>query len=188
MSGSGRINIVITEKTPCLLEPRKIQVTAWADRSLSEIVPILYLAIPRSQYAKAFNSVTFTVDGKLVTVYSSGEIKLGCVLREEIALRLLEKLRVILDKAYEYYERHGMPDLRLLETRQRLNPLEIYKHLPKTNCKGCGEQGCFPFAVKLANGEKTLRECTQIQQPKYSDNKTYLEKMLQPIRLEIDML
>ncbi|MEM1607457.1 MAG: (Fe-S)-binding protein, partial [Candidatus Bathyarchaeia archaeon] len=83
------------------------------------------------------------------------------------------------------YKAHGAPDSGLLEARQRLNPLEIYKHLPKTNCKECGEQGCFPFAVKLANGEKNLQECAQIQQPKYGDNKAYLEKMLQPIKLEI---
>ncbi|MEM3479797.1 MAG: (Fe-S)-binding protein [Candidatus Bathyarchaeia archaeon] len=182
---SGRINIVITERIPCLLEPRKIKITAQADRPLGEVIPILYLAIPRSQYAKAFNSVTFTLDGKLITVYSSGKINLGCVLREEIALRLLEKLKAMIDKAYEYYKAHGAPDSGLLEARQRLNPLEIYKHLPKTNCKECGEQGCFPFAVKLANGEKNLQECAQIQQPKYGENKAYLEKMLQPIKLEI---
>ncbi|MGC8998938.1 MAG: (Fe-S)-binding protein [Candidatus Bathyarchaeia archaeon] len=177
--------ISITEKTPCLLEPRKLQITAQADKPLSEIVPILFLAIPHSQYAKAFGSVTFLIDGKLVTVYSDGKIKLGCVLREEIALRLLEKLKVVLDKAYEYYERHGSPDPKLLEAKQKLNPIEIYRLLPKINCKECGEQGCFPFAVKLANGEKTLQECTQIQQPKYTVNREQLEKMIQPIKLEL---
>ena len=177
--------IRITEKTPCLLEPRKLQITAQASQPLSEIIPILYLAVPHSQYAKAFGSVTFLLDGKLVTVYSSGRINLGCVLREEIALKLLEKLKTLLDKAFEYYEKHGSPDHKLVDTKQKLNPLEIYKHLPRTNCKECGEQGCFPFAVKLANGEKSLQECTQIQQQKYSANREQLEKMIQPIKLEI---
>ena len=184
---SSKTNITITEKVPCLLEPRKIQVTAQADRTLGEIVPILHLAIPHSQYAKAFGSVTFMFEGKLVTVYSSGRINLGCVLREEMTLKLLEKLRLLLDKAFEYYWKHGAPNPQLLEIRQRLNPLEIYKHLPKTNCKECGEQGCFPFAVKLANGEKKLQDCTHLQQPKYSDERAYLEKMLQPIKLEINI-
>jgi len=177
--------IKITGKVPCLLEPRKLQITAQADKLLEEVIPILYLAIPHSQYAKAFGSVTFLLEGKLVTVYSSGKINLGCVLREEIALKLLEKLKAILEKAYEYYERHGSPDPKLLEAKQKLSPIEVYRLLPKTNCKECGEQGCFPFAVKLANGEKTLQECTQIQQPKYSTEKEMLEKMIQPIKLEI---
>ncbi|MGB9714656.1 MAG: (Fe-S)-binding protein [Candidatus Bathyarchaeales archaeon] len=174
--------ISITEKIPCLLEPRKLQITAQADKPLSEIIPILFLAIPHSQYAKAFGSVTFLLNGKLVTVYSDGKIKLGCALREEIALRLLEKLKAILDKAYEYYERHGSPDPKLLEIKQKLNPLEVYRLLPKTDSKECGEQGCFPFAVKLANGGKTLQECTQIQQPKYRTDREQLERMLQPIK------
>jgi len=178
------LEIRIAKKTPCLLEPRKLQITAQTDRPLNEIIPILYLAIPHSQYAKSFGSVTFLLEGKLVTVYSSGNINLGCVLREEIALELLEKLKVLLNKALEYYEKHGSPDPKLVDAKQKLNPLEIYKHLPQTNCKECGEQGCFPFAVKLANGEKSLQDCPQIQQPKYSSNKIYLEKMLQPIKLE----
>jgi ArsR family metal-binding transcriptional regulator len=175
--------INITERVPCLLEPRKFQITAQADKPLNEIVPVLYLAIPHSQYAKAFGSITFLLDGKLVTVYSSGRINLGCVLREEIALKLLEKLKALLDKAFEYYEKHGSPDPKLIDIKQRLSPLEIYKHLPQTNCKECGEQGCFSFAVKLTNGEKTLQKCTQIQQPKYSINRERLENMLQPIKL-----
>jgi ArsR family metal-binding transcriptional regulator len=135
--------INIMEKTPCLLEPRKIQVSAQTDRALNEIIPVLYLAIPHSNYSKAFGSVTFLLEGKLVKVYSSGKINLGCVLREEIAAKLLEKLKVLLNKAFEYYERHSPPDPKLVDIRQKLSPLEIYNHLPKTNCKECGEQGCF---------------------------------------------
>jgi ArsR family metal-binding transcriptional regulator len=177
--------IKIIRKVPCLLEPRKLQITAQADKLPEEVISILYLTIPHSQYSKAFGSVTFLLDGKLVTAYSSGKINLGCVLREEIAVRLLEKLENMLNKAIEYYEKHGPPDPKLLDIKQKISPLEIYKHLPKTNCKECGEQGCFSFAVKLANGQKTLQNCTQIQQPKYSVDKELLEKMLQPIKLEI---
>jgi ArsR family metal-binding transcriptional regulator len=66
----------------------------------------------------------------------------------------------------------------------KVTPLQIYKHLPKTNCNECGEQGCFAFAVKLSNGERTLQECPQLRLPKYGDNKEALERMLQPIKLE----
>jgi len=62
-----------------------------------------------------------------------------------------------MEKAYEYYERYGSPDPKLLKAKQKLSPIELYRLLPKTNCRECGEQGCFPFAVKLANGEKTYK-------------------------------
>ncbi|WP_080941598.1 MULTISPECIES: (Fe-S)-binding protein [Methanosarcina] len=25
----------------------------------------------------------------------------------------------------------------------------IYKHLPQTNCRDCGEQSCYIFAIRL---------------------------------------
>jgi ArsR family metal-binding transcriptional regulator len=176
--------VEIIEKTPCLLEPRKLQISAHAGRPLNEILPILYLAIPHSNYSKAFGSVTFLFRGKLVTIYASGKINLGCVAREEIAIELLENLKNLINRAFEYYKIHGQPDPKLIEKKGKVTPLEIYKHLPKTNCKECGEQGCFPFAVKLSNGERTLQECPQLKMPKYGDNREELERMLQPIKLE----
>ncbi|MGQ9531149.1 MAG: (Fe-S)-binding protein, partial [Candidatus Bathycorpusculaceae bacterium] len=159
--------VEIIEKTPCLLEPRKLQISAHAGRPLNEILPILYLALPHSNYSKAFGSVTFLFRGKLVTIYSSGKINLGCVAREEIARDLLEDLKKLINRAFEYYKSHGQPDPKLVEKKGKVTPLEIYKYLPQTNCKECGEQGCFPFAVKLSNGEKTLQECPQLRLPKY---------------------
>jgi ArsR family metal-binding transcriptional regulator len=176
--------VEIIEKTPCLLEPRKLQISAYASRSLNEILPILYLALPHSNYSKAFGSVTFLFKGRLVTIYSSGKINLGCVAREEIAIELLKELKNLLNKAFEYYNSHGQPDQKLIEKKGKVTPLEIYKHLPKTNCKECGEQGCFPFAVKLANGERTLQECPQLRLPENSGSREELEGMLQPIKLE----
>ena len=177
------VEISIVETAPCLIEPRKFQVTAQVDRPLNNIIPILYLAIPHSRYTKAFDSVTFFLEGRLTTVYSSGKIKLGCVGEEKVARYLLEKLRAILDNAFSYYEKHGSPDPEILDIKQKRTPLEIYKHLPRTNCKECGEEGCFSFAVKLANGEKTLQDCPQIQLPQYGNSRIYLEKMLQSIKL-----
>ena len=176
--------IVITEKTPCLLEPRKITVSAQADQPLNEVLPILYLAIPHSNYSKAFGSVTFLRRGKLVTIYSSGKINLGCVVREEIAKDLLEDLKNLINKAFEYVKAHGQPDSKLIEIRRKVSPLTIYNLLPKTNCKECGEQGCFTFAAKLCNGEKTLQDCAPLNTVKYTENKSQIKNLLQPIKLE----
>ena len=34
-----------------------------------------------------------------------------------------------------------------------MKALDIYKHLPKTNCKKCGYPTCLAFAMKLAVGK-----------------------------------
>lgn len=40
-----------------------------------------------------------------------------------------------------------------------LTGLEIYKHLPKTNCKDCGLTTCLAFAMALAGGKVLLDAC-----------------------------
>ena len=65
-----------------------------------------------------------------------------------------------------------------------LTGIQIYKLLPKTNCKECGEQGCFAFAAKLCNGEKTLEDSPSFELAKYAENKSQIENLLQPIKLE----
>ncbi|MCB2184511.1 MAG: DUF3786 domain-containing protein [Desulfobulbaceae bacterium] len=39
------------------------------------------------------------------------------------------------------------------------NPLELYKHLNKSNCRKCLLPSCMAFAVAVIQGQKTLTDC-----------------------------
>jgi len=43
-----------------------------------------------------------------------------------------------------------------------LTGIEIFKLLPKTNCKDCGEPTCLAFAMKLAAGKAELSACPHV--------------------------
>lgn len=43
-----------------------------------------------------------------------------------------------------------------------LSGLEIYKHLPKTNCKDCGVPTCLAFAMKMAAQQVSLDKCPHV--------------------------
>ncbi len=43
-----------------------------------------------------------------------------------------------------------------------LTGLEIYKHLPKTNCKDCGFPTCLAFAMKVAVKQVGLDKCPHV--------------------------
>ena len=43
-----------------------------------------------------------------------------------------------------------------------LTGLDIYKKLPKENCKECGVPTCLAFAMKVAAGKVTLEECPRL--------------------------
>ncbi len=63
-----------------------------------------------------------------------------------------------------------------------LNPMDIYKLLPKTNCKKCGEATCMSFAFKLLNRERRLEECIPLyEDKKYERQRKKLEEMLKPL-------
>jgi acetyl-CoA decarbonylase/synthase complex subunit gamma len=44
-----------------------------------------------------------------------------------------------------------------------LTGLDIYKKLPKTNCKECGVPTCLAFAMKVAAGQAGLDQCPDIE-------------------------
>jgi ArsR family metal-binding transcriptional regulator len=63
--------------------------------------------------------------------------------------------------------------------RERLQPLELYRLLPRTNCKVCGQDSCLNFALKLAAGLVELRGCTPLyEEDGYSEQREKLESIV----------
>jgi ArsR family metal-binding transcriptional regulator len=46
--------------------------------------------------------------------------------------------------------------------RKRPQAFDIYKLLPKTNCKACSEPSCLAFATKLALAELDIESCAPL--------------------------
>ncbi|MEW6739235.1 MAG: DUF3786 domain-containing protein [Nitrospirota bacterium] len=45
-----------------------------------------------------------------------------------------------------------------------MNPIELYKKLPKKNCGKCRQKTCMPFALSVIKGETELSECPHLTQ------------------------
>ncbi len=43
-----------------------------------------------------------------------------------------------------------------------LTGMQIYKNLPKTNCKECGLPTCMAFAMQVAAKQKALTDCPHL--------------------------
>ncbi len=43
-----------------------------------------------------------------------------------------------------------------------LTGMQIYKNLPKTNCKDCGLPTCMAFAMQVAAKQKALTACPHL--------------------------
>jgi ArsR family metal-binding transcriptional regulator len=42
---------------------------------------------------------------------------------------------------------------------KEISPIDVYKLLPRTNCKECGEENCMAFATKVVNREVSIESC-----------------------------
>jgi ArsR family metal-binding transcriptional regulator len=64
-------------------------------------------------------------------------------------------------------------------SRENLQPLELYRLLPLTNCKICGEASCFNFALKLAAGQIEPDKCKPLfEEVKYGEQRAQIESLL----------
>ncbi|MBD3172615.1 acetyl-CoA decarbonylase/synthase complex subunit gamma [Candidatus Bathyarchaeota archaeon] len=63
---------------------------------------------------------------------------------------------------------------------KELSPIEIYRLLPGTNCKECGESNCMAYAAKLVNREATLEECKPLLDEKNDEAYSKLWALLKP--------
>jgi len=68
--------------------------------------------------------------------------------------------------------------------KAHLSPIDVYKLLPRTNCKECGEENCMAFATKLVNREVFLDQCLPLAEKKEANYQT-LWKLLKPPVKEI---
>ena len=175
--------IDIKEIAPCTADPDRIKFLAQTDKPLGEVLPILYLSIPNAKYSEKLEALTYRYKQHLVTMFSTGRIGMTYVKDRNEAEQLVEEAKNLINRAFIYLKTHEKPTLEIIGAKKELDPMKIYEKLPKTNCKECGEQGCFAFATKLLNGEKTLQDCPPITTEKYSDSKNKIEKMMQPIKL-----
>lgn len=64
--------------------------------------------------------------------------------------------------------------------KKELSPIDIYKLLPKTNCKECGEENCMAFATKIVNREAQIDKCLPLLTDQNSKEYLSLKEMLKP--------
>jgi acetyl-CoA decarbonylase/synthase complex subunit gamma len=68
---------------------------------------------------------------------------------------------------------------------KELSPIDVYKLLPKTNCKECGQENCMAFATKIVNREVTIDSCTPLFKKEYEKAFSQLKELLKPAVREV---
>ena len=68
---------------------------------------------------------------------------------------------------------------------KELSPIDIYKLLPKINCKECGVDNCMAFAAKIVNREMTVDQCPPLLKKENEKAYAKLKDLLKPAVKEV---
>jgi ArsR family metal-binding transcriptional regulator len=140
---------------------------------ITEVLPYLNATLREAVYHREANALTWKKGGHNVAFHAH-EIATSNVEDRDAAQN---ELKGLIDLVNRTWERRSeiTPDI---TTRQRPTPMAIFKLLPRTNCKQCGEPTCYSFALKLTVSQKKLLECSLLSDSKYTNNKIELEAMM----------
>ena len=73
-----------------------------------------------------------------------------------------------------------MTEREIKKSIKEISPIDVYKLLPRTNCKECGESNCMAFATRLVNGELSIEDCPPLLKKEYEKAYLQLKELLAP--------
>ena len=158
---------------PCEPGAERFAAKVHLNVDISAVLPYLNANLKGAVYYPSAHSLTWKKAGHNIAFHTF-----------EIATSNLEdrdsaekELQGLIDLVNRTWERRAeiTPST---QTRQRPTPMAVYKLLPVTNCKACGEATCWVFAVKLALSQKKLGDCPPLHEPQYADKLVALEEIV----------
>ncbi len=157
---------------PCMADEKRIRLTARLAADPAPAFPYLNATMPHASFNAGPGTLSY-MDGHRMVTLSAQRIAIGKADDLVDGWRTLESIRLLVNRTWA--RRANIAPL--FELRAKPPALEIYKRLPRTNCKACGEDTCMAFAARLWRGSAHLSQCTAIFTDKYA--------ALRPALLEI---
>lgn len=139
---------------------------------IREVLPYLHTLLPGAVYNPAAPALTCRLRGRHVAFHPDQILISGLADRQAAVEEVEELARLIAGTWARRAE--IVPDHR---ARQRPVLMDVYKLLPRTNCRACGEASCFTFAGKLVAGQVPLQGCPQLDEPAYAAQRARLSDM-----------
>jgi len=170
----------IKQTLPCLADPEKIRVIAEISDEIHEVFPYLNATLKGCIYNHPANTLTIRKDQKLITLHVL-HITLAKIEDEKEAEEILEWLKDLINETYEKRDQIE-PNFSMAA---ELKALDIFKLLPGTNCKKCGEPTCLAFAVKLVGRDIEITKCDPLFSENYQEKKKVLVELLQAAGYEV---
>lgn len=158
---------------PCDPGAERYAAIARLTTNISEVLPYLNATLRGAVFHREANALTWKKGGHNIAFHAY-EIATSNVEDRDAAEKEINGLIALVNRTWKRRD-EIVPNF---ETRQRPVPMAVYKLLPQTNCKQCGEPTCFSFALKLVASQKKLAACPVLAETQYADNLAALQEMI----------
>jgi len=163
---------------PCEPGAERWNAIAHLSDDVSEVMPYLNATLRGCIYDHQSGVLTWQRGGRRIIIRLK-EIAVTNLEDREDARRVMGSLVKTINETWE--RRADIePDYR---KRDRLKPMDVYKLLPGTNCKACGEPSCFLFALKVTAGKVEVKNCQPLFTDGYRNEREELQDLLEAASL-----
>jgi len=161
--------VQITFIAACMADDTKLRFIAQFDKDVSEVMPHLNATVKGAVYTQSIPTLGFQHGHRMVTLYGT---RLAVGKTDEIVdtWRTMAWVKDLVNRIW--IDRDSIEPC--MEERAKPQPLEIFRRLPQTNCRECGEPTCMAFAARLSRGEAALRGCPYMYLAGYEERRAAL--------------
>lgn len=172
-------SVQITYIAACMADETKLRFIAQFDRDISEVMPYLNAVVKGALYTPNIPSLGFPLGYRMITLYGT---RLAVGKTDEIvdSWGTMARVKDLINETWA--RRAGIEPC--TEQREKPQPLEIYKRLPRTNCRECGEPTCMAFAARLSRAEADLTQCPHMYREEYEGMRMALLSLFPSIEKE----
>jgi ArsR family metal-binding transcriptional regulator len=131
---------------------------------ISEVLPYVNASVEKGEFIEAVPVLVFKQEGRKYSLRPNEIAVSNLMDRNEagqVVSALIRKINSIWERREEIepsYTSYEKPKV-----------LDIYKLLPRTNCKECGVPTCMAFAARLSEGKAALEECPELLDEKSAE-------------------
>ena len=174
LAGTKPLQVVeLRQLLPCIADASKFRIIARFEPPLGGALKLMEPLFPRARYSDKIGALIIQKGNILITIYATGNVTMTMIRSEEEARETLEDLKKAINEAIV----KGVTPVP--REKVKVDHAEIYKYLPKTDCRICGEQSCYAFAIKLVGRETALDECTPLLEARYGTNLEHIRTLLE---------
>jgi ArsR family metal-binding transcriptional regulator len=164
----------------CMPTSTKFNVVIDLEVDIGELLPYLATEIRGCTYIHTAAELNYMDKGHIIAIRPR-QITITAVQDELEARQLCKGLKTLINEV----NRRRTNIQPTLHKRARLDPLTVYRELPRTNCGECGETTCMAFAARVVSRELTADGCKILAEKQYVSQRERLWQMLEQAEYDV---